>query len=43
LRNPYPPGGVGAVAVTIVDNTGIARVKAVPVTGLEQASRWGSA
>ena len=30
-----------AVAVTIVDNADIARVKTVPVTGLEQAIRCG--
>ena len=33
--------GVHAVAVTIVDNAGIARVKTVPMTGLEHATRWG--
>jgi glutamine synthetase len=33
--------GVRAVAVTIVDNAGIARVKTVPLTGLEHATRWG--
>ena len=33
--------GVAAVAISIVDNTGIARVKTVPVTGLEHATRWG--
>src|SRR6516164_8431057 len=33
--------GVGAVAITIVDNAGIARVKTVPVTGLEHATRLG--
>jgi len=33
--------GVRAVAVTIVDNAGIARVKTVPVTGLDQATQWG--
>jgi len=33
--------GVAAVAITIVDNTGIARVKTVPITGLEHATRWG--
>jgi glutamine synthetase len=32
---------VAAVAITIVDNAGIARVKTVPVTGLEHATRWG--
>jgi glutamine synthetase len=32
---------VVAVAITIVDNAGIARVKTVPVTGLEHAVRWG--
>ena len=36
-----PGRGVRAVAVTIVDNAGIARVKTVPVTGLAQAIRWG--
>jgi glutamine synthetase len=29
------------VAITIVDNAGIARVKTVPVTGLEHTTRWG--
>jgi glutamine synthetase len=33
--------GVRAVAVSVVDNAGIARVKTVPVAGLEQATRWG--
>jgi glutamine synthetase len=33
--------GVRAVAVTVVDNAGIARVKTVPVTGLDQATQWG--
>src|SRR5262249_51191362 len=33
--------GGRAVAITIVDRTGVARVKAVPVTGLEHAARWG--
>jgi glutamine synthetase len=33
--------GVRAVAVTIVDNAGIARAKAVPVGGFERAARWG--
>ena len=33
--------GAAAVAITVVDNAGIARVNAVPVTGLEQATRWG--
>src|SRR5215471_18903787 len=32
---------VHAVAVTIVDNAGLARAKTAPVTGLEQATRWG--
>ncbi|MFD5464739.1 glutamine synthetase [Kitasatospora sp. NPDC127059] len=32
---------VEAVAVTWVDNAGIARVKAVPLTGLVQAAQWG--
>ena len=32
---------VDAVAVTIVDNAGIARVKAVPLAALERAARWG--
>jgi glutamine synthetase len=39
--SPFPARGVGAVAITIVDNAGIARVKTVPVTGLEHATRWG--
>jgi glutamine synthetase len=30
-----------AVALTFVDNAGIARVKTVPLTGLEQAAAWG--
>jgi glutamine synthetase len=33
--------GVRAVAVTIVDNAGVARVKTVPVRLLERAARWG--
>ena len=32
---------VAVVAITIVDNAGIARVKTIPVTGLEHATRWG--
>ncbi|MET9398200.1 glutamine synthetase family protein [Kitasatospora sp. NPDC002965] len=32
---------VDAVAVTWVDNAGIARVKAVPLTGLVHAAQWG--
>ena len=41
LAESLPALGVSAVAITIVDNAGIARVKAVPVTGLEHAVRWG--
>ena len=41
LAESLPARGVAAVAITIVDNAGIARVKAVPVTGLEHATRWG--
>ncbi len=33
--------GVRAVALTFVDNAGITRVKAVPVTRLERAAGWG--
>ncbi|MFF7590981.1 glutamine synthetase [Kitasatospora purpeofusca] len=33
--------GVEAVAVTWVDNAGIARVKAVPLDGLVHAAQWG--
>ncbi|MQS14597.1 glutamine synthetase [Streptomyces kaniharaensis] len=33
--------GVEAVAVTWVDNAGIARVKAVPLSGLVRAAQWG--
>jgi glutamine synthetase len=33
--------GVAAVAVTWVDNAGITRVKAVPVSKLERAAQWG--
>jgi glutamine synthetase len=33
--------GVTGVAVTWVDNSGITRVKAVPVTRLEHAAAWG--
>ncbi len=33
--------GVRAVAITIVDNAGVARVKTVPVGLLERAARWG--
>ncbi len=32
---------VDAVAVTIVDNAGVARVKSVPLAGVERAARWG--
>lgn len=35
------PAGVDAVAVTWIDNAGIARVKAVPLTGLVHAAEWG--
>ncbi|WP_329490098.1 glutamine synthetase family protein [Kitasatospora sp. NBC_01246] len=35
------PAGVEAVAVTWVDNAGIARVKAVPLDGLVHAAEWG--
>ena len=31
----------GAIAITVVDNAGIARVTALPVAGLEHATRWG--
>ena len=41
LAESLPAQGVAAVAITIVDNGGIARVKTVPVTGLEHAARWG--
>lgn len=34
-------GQVDAVALTIVDNAGIARVKTVPLAGLEHAAGWG--
>ncbi|MFG3053887.1 glutamine synthetase [Kitasatospora sp. NPDC048239] len=34
-------GGVEAVAVTWVDNAGIARAKAVPLDGLVHAAQWG--
>jgi glutamine synthetase len=33
--------GVRVVAVTIVDNAGVARAKAVPIEGFEPAARWG--
>jgi glutamine synthetase len=33
--------GVRVVALTIVDNAGVARAKAVPVAGFERAVRWG--
>jgi glutamine synthetase len=33
--------GVRAVAITIVDNAGVARVKTVPVGLLERGARWG--
>ncbi|AUY49336.1 glutamine synthetase family protein [Streptomyces sp. CB01881] len=35
------PAGVDAVAVTWVDNAGITRVKAVPLSGLVHAAQWG--
>src|SRR5215469_5470168 len=38
LAESLPGRGVGAVAITIVDNAGIARVKTVPVTGPIQAA-----
>jgi len=41
LAESLPAQGVAAVAITIVDNGGIARVKTVPVTGLEHAARCG--
>jgi len=41
LAESLPARGVAAVAITTVDNAGIARVKTVPVTGLEHATRWG--
>ena len=41
LAESFPARGVGAVDITIVDNDGIARVKTVPVTGLEHATRLG--
>jgi glutamine synthetase len=34
-------GGVSAVAVTWVDNSGITRLKAVPLARLERAAAWG--
>ncbi len=34
-------GAVGAVAVTWVDNSGITRVKGVPLAKLERAAAWG--
>ena len=34
-------GGVSGVAVTWVDNSGITRVKAVPLGKLERAAAWG--
>jgi len=33
--------GVDGVALTYVDNAGVTRVKAVPVTGLPHAAAWG--
>lgn len=35
------PGTIGAVAVTWVDNSGITRVKGVPLGKLERAAAWG--
>ena len=34
-------GGVSAVALTFVDNAGLTRVKAVPVSKLARAAQWG--
>ena len=36
-----PPGSIDAVALTFVDNAGIARVKTVPLSGLAHAAAWG--
>lgn len=33
--------GVRAVAITMVDNAGVARVKTFPVAAIERAARWG--
>lgn len=33
--------GVDAVALTFVDNSGIARTKTIPLAGLERAAAWG--
>jgi glutamine synthetase len=41
LIEPLIAQGVRAVAITIVDNAGVARVKTVPVGLLERAARWG--
>ena len=41
LTDTLTAQGVRAVAITIVDNAGVARVKTVPVGLLERSTRWG--
>jgi glutamine synthetase len=41
VRDELADRGVVALATTWVDNSGIARVKAVPLARLESAARWG--
>jgi glutamine synthetase len=41
LRDELADRGVVGVAVTWVDNSGVTRVKAVPLAKLESAARWG--
>lgn len=41
LRDDLAERGVVGVAVTWVDNSGVTRVKAVPLAKLESAARWG--
>ncbi len=41
LRGHLADRGVVGVAVTWVDNSGVTRVKAVPLAKLESAARWG--
>lgn len=41
LRAEFAEHGVAVVALTFVDNSGITRVKAVPLGKLEHAAAWG--
>jgi len=41
IRETLAARGIRAVAITIVDNAGVTRVKTVPLSVLERAARWG--